>query len=166
MMIRATAAVMLLIAEAMPVAAMPQQEKDEPDRERYISELRNYKHEFLARELNLSREQQREFFPLYDKMEDEIFGINDDIREIERKIESSDDVSDIELESAAQIIYSQKLREGEIEMEYYPKFKEILDSRQLLRLKNTERKFTQRLVRHHRRSVGQPRRTAAPAENK
>ena len=92
--------------------------------------------------------------------------INDDIRKIERKIENSDNASEIEIESAAQVIFSQKLREGETEMEYYPKFKEILDNRQLLRLKNTERKFTQRLVRHHRRNSRPPRQTSSPTGDK
>ena len=160
-----TATLWLALA-AMTVQAAPQQDKEDPDRERYISELRNYKHDFLTRELDLSREQQRDFFPLYDEMEDRVMKINDDIRKIERKIENSDNASEIEIESAAQVIFSQKLREGETEMEYYPKFKEILDNRQLLRLKNTERKFTQRLVRPHRRNSRPPRQTSSPTGDK
>ena len=102
-----TATLWLALA-AMTVQAAPQQDKEDPDRERYISELRNYKHDFLTRELDLSREQQRDFFPLYDEMEDRVMKINDDIREIERKIENSDNASEIEIESAAQVIFSQK----------------------------------------------------------
>ena len=55
-----TATLWLALA-AMTVQAAPQQDKEDPDRERYISELRNYKHDFLTRELDLSREQQRDF---------------------------------------------------------------------------------------------------------
>ena len=71
-----TATLWLALA-AMTVQAAPQQDKEDPDRERYISELRNYKHDFLTRELDLSREQQRDFFPLYDEMEDRVMKINE-----------------------------------------------------------------------------------------
>ena len=38
----------------------------ENERTRWLSEIREYKHEFLAKDLELTREQQREFFPLYE----------------------------------------------------------------------------------------------------
>lgn len=121
------------------------------NRERYINEIRAYKHNYIAKELELSKEQQKEFFTVYDEMEDELMKINDETRELERKTEADKDASDTELEAAATAIFSQKQKEGEIEMSYFDKFKKILNNRQLLRLKNTERKFTQQLVRHHRR---------------
>ncbi|MGN0219250.1 MAG: hypothetical protein ACI4AX_03085, partial [Muribaculaceae bacterium] len=60
--------ILFLAAFATSAAAQPRQTPE--NRERWKSELRNYKHEFMARELDLSREQQSKFFPLYDQMED------------------------------------------------------------------------------------------------
>ncbi len=107
----------------------------ENDRSRWLSEIREYKHEFLAKDLELTREQQRDFFPLYDSMEDEVERINTETRALETKVSESKEASDLEIENASRTIFEQKRAEGQIEMTYFDKFKEILSPRQLLRLK-------------------------------
>lgn len=124
------------------------------NREKWLAEMREYKHDFLTKELDLSKEQQRDFFPLYDNMEDEIGRINDETREIEIRLSENPDASEIELENGARTIFEQKRAEGQIEMTYFDKFKEILSPHQLLKLKNAERKWNQQLVNHHRRMSG------------
>lgn len=134
--------------------ALSAQDKDQVkrgDRERFMTEMRNFKHDFLAKELDLSKDEQREFFPIYDRMEDEIGKLNDETRQLERKIEKDKNASDLELETATKAIVDQKGKEALIEGEYYEKFKSILSPRQLFNLKNAERKFNQELMRHHRR---------------
>lgn len=121
------------------------------DRSRVLSEIRIYKHEILVKELSLTKEQQRDFFPLYDEMETELHKIGNEIRELEREITDNKDATDTEVENAAAEIYAQKQREGNVEMEYFEKFKTVLEPRQLLKLKTAEKKFTQTLMRQHRR---------------
>lgn len=98
----------------------------ENDRSRWLSEIREYKHEFLAKDLELTREQQRDFFPLYDSMEDEVERINTETRALETKVSESKEASDLEIENASRTIFEQKRAEGQIEMTYFDKFKEIL----------------------------------------
>ncbi len=136
---------------AISVATTVAQQLNEEDRNRYINEIREYKHEFLTKELSLSKEQQRDFFPAYDEMEDRVLRIGTDTRELERQVSENASASDVEIEAAATAVDNQKLKEGEIETEYLEKFKSILSPRQLLSLKNAEKKFTQQLLRHHRR---------------
>lgn len=124
------------------------------DRQRIRSEIRSYKHEFLARELEMSREQQREFFPVYDEMDEAVDRINFETRELERKVSQKADASEVEIEAAARAVFSQKSAEGEVEKQYFDRFRQILSGKQLLRLRKAERKFTQRLMRHHRRAAG------------
>ncbi len=124
------------------------------DRQRIRSEIRSYKHEFLARELEMSREQQREFFTVYDEMDDAVDRNNFDTRELERKVSQKADASEVEIEAAARAVFSQKSAEGEVEKQYFDRFRQILSGKQLLRLRKAERKFTQRLMRHHRRAAG------------
>lgn len=123
----------------------------EYNREQYITVIRSYKHDFLARDLDLSRERQRAFFESYDAMEDELLQLNDDTRELERRINNSAETSEVELEAAAAAIYGQKGKEAEIEARYYDLFKQQLTPRQLFRLRGAERRFNQHLMRHHRR---------------
>lgn len=128
------------------------------NRKLWLSEMRNFKSEFLIKELSLTKEQQAEFLPVYEEMDDKLSQISSETRELEEKVITSDEASDTEIEAASRILFEQKSREGQIELEYYTKFKEVLTPRQLLRLKNAERKFTQQLVRHHGRIKADTRR--------
>lgn len=126
-------------------------EYTEEQYEKYITEIRPYKHQFIAKELELTKEQQREFFPIYDEMEDKIRKLTVETRELERKTLNNPNATDTEISLAAQAVFQQQLKEGEIENSYFEKFSKILNNKQLLRLKNTERKFTQGLMKQHRR---------------
>lgn len=129
----------------------------EYSRDQYINEIRSYKHDFLARDLDLSRERQRAFFESYDAMEDEILQLNEETRELERRVDGSAEVSEVELEAAAAAIYGQKGKEAEIEARYYEIFRQQLTPRQLFRLRGAERRFNQHLMRHHRRMRAEDR---------
>ncbi len=142
--------ILFMMAVAMPSMAQGPA-LSSADRQRWLSEIRGYKHDYLARELELTREQQQGFFPLYDAMEDEVERINSETRDIEQRAIENDDATDLEIENTARTVFEQKRAEGQIEMTYFEKFKEILTPRQLLRLKSAERRFTQQLVKQHRR---------------
>ena len=141
----------LLLLFVMAVTAVAQAPLSSTDRERWLDEIRNLKHDYLAKELNLTREQQNEFFPLYDAMQDEIEQLNTRTRELETAISSDESASDLQVENAARTVFEQRRAEGQIEMTYFDKFRDILNPRQLLQLKDAERKFTRQLVNQHRR---------------
>ena len=133
------------------IFASAQSQPDERERQKWISEVRNFKHEFLVKDLELSKEQQKDFFAAYDEMEDRINQLNAETRDLEQKVLSDSDASDVELEAAARASYILKNEESKIELEYFDKFKNTLSPRQLIKLKSAERKFTQQLMQHHRR---------------
>lgn len=142
----------ILFAVAVSVAAVSYaQQPDENDRQKWISEVRNYKHEFLAKELDLTKSQQNDFFAAYDEMEDRIEKLNSETRDLVQQTVSNPEATDVELDAASRAIYQLKNEEGNIELEYFDRFKKILQPRQLIQLKNAERKFTQQLMIHHRR---------------
>lgn len=145
----------LVFLAAVPLRA--QQSRPDADRDRIFTELRAYKHKVLVESLDLTKEQQREFFPVYDEMDDKLIQINNETRDLERSVIANPDATDTEIEAAAAAVYSQKEREGEVEMEYYDKLKQILTPRQLLCLRSAEKNFTQKLVRYHRRLRDEPK---------
>lgn len=142
-------AILLVISSFGRVAA--QEPLKEGDRTRALAEMRAYKHEVLAEVLELTDEQKEPFFAVYDEMDAKLVQINNETRELERKVMAAEDASDAEVEAAVMAIFSQKEREGKIEIEYLEKLKETVSPRQLLKLKNAERVFTQKLIRQHRR---------------
>lgn len=121
------------------------------DRNRILAELKPYRQKALTKDLNLTRDQAREFFPLYDAMDDELNQIQSDTRELERSTIKDQSATDAEIEAAARAIFAQKQKEATVEMEYFEKFRQVLTPRQLLNLKNAERRFTQSLIKKHRR---------------
>lgn len=154
---RTILSIILLLSVASFASAAAQSSVLSPDdRQRWLSEIRNYKHDFLARELDLSREQQNEFFPLYDEMEDRIEALNAQARDIEANVSENPDAGDLEILGAAYTQFELKKLEGEIELEYYDKFKEILNPRQLLQLKSAEKLFTRQLVNRRNQMRQQP----------
>ncbi|MBP2690964.1 MAG: hypothetical protein J6B44_03980 [Muribaculaceae bacterium] len=142
-------AVIISISVVRADAQPPQ--LDDEGRQRWMTEIRNYKHDFFTKELELSEDQQRDFFAEYDQMEDRINKLNSETRELEEKTIDNPDASDVELEATARALFEIKGEESKIELEYFEKFKNILQPKQLVLIKNTERKFTQQLVQHHRR---------------
>lgn len=51
-------------AACLGVGARPQQPL--PDRDKVMAELRPYQREFISRELDLTKDQERRFFPIYE----------------------------------------------------------------------------------------------------
>ena len=118
------------------------------NRQEWFEKMREYKHQFLIQEVGLTADQQKKFFPIYDKMEDEIFKVVSETRQLEKKV-SSGNVSDLEYENSAKAITELKQKECEIELKYFNQFKEILSSKQLFLLKKAEQKFAQQLMKKH-----------------
>lgn len=142
--------IVLVIFSAIGASAQPPA-PDARNRARWIQEIRSYKHDFMAKELDLSNEQQRKFFPVFDAMEDEVERINTETRELEARADNPE-ASALELENIARTIFEQKRAEGQVEMTYFEKFKEILSPAQLVKLKSVERQFNYNLVKAHRQT--------------
>ena len=149
-MIRLIGILSLAVISWMSMAADAQNNQC-ANRQRYLSEVRDHKHEFLARELAIPQENRREFFELYDARENELMVLDTETRQLERDMRRDTTAGDMQLESALTAIYSQKLKEGEIEMRYARELKRVLTPRQLLQLKDAERRFNRTLMRQHRR---------------
>lgn len=138
--------ILLLVLSAAATAAAAQPER----RERWRDQLREYKHNYLERALGLSAEQASKFFPLYDEMDSRLEDITNEMRDIQRKVEGDNKLTDVALEAYAKRMYEQKSLEGEIELEYYDKYKTILTPRQLARIKPAEMEIVRNLNKYRR----------------
>jgi len=125
--------------------------RDQEEREQWMTEMRQYKRAYFTKELELTREQQTKFYPLYEEMEDAVAKINDETRAMEKRVADMDSPSDLELEKATEAMFDADVRSAQIEREYMDKFKTILTRRQLFRLKAVERQFNREIMRQHHR---------------
>lgn len=146
---------LLLLLAATLFAAVPASahKPSESDRENWAREMRRVKHEYLVKELGLTKEQQTKFLPVYDSMDDEMRRLFDETRAMERQIrKKGDKATDIELERASEALFNVKTREAVIEKAYYAKFKKLLTKKQLFNLKRAERHFQRKMINEHRKA--------------
>lgn len=137
-----------LFAQLSTIDAQKKQSKEE--RQQWFKEMREYKHNFLIKELDLDKEQHEAFFPIYDAMEDETFKLHHGTRKLQRELSKKEaDVTDIEYEKAAEALFELKYKEAQIELKYFEQFKSVLTKKQLFLLKKAEDKYTRHLMKQH-----------------
>lgn len=120
-------------------------------RTKFATDMYQAKHEMIIEELGLTPTQQKQFMPLYEQMEREIYQVNRNARALASEVEKKKNPSDRDYEVAASALSNTRMREGEIEAKYFEKFSKILTKRQLFQLKQTEVKFTREMLNKKKR---------------
>ena len=116
------------------------------NRSKFSTDMYQAKHELIIKECGLTMTQQKQFMPLYEQMEREIYQVNRDARTLASEVEKKTNPSDREFEAAASALSTTRMREGEIEAKYFEKFSKILSKKQLFQLKQAEVKFTREML--------------------
>ena len=116
-------------------------------RTKFATDMYQAKHEMIIEELGLTPTQQKQFMPLYEQMEREIYQVNRTARALASEVEKKKNPSDKDYEAAASALSRTRMQEGEIEAKYFDKFTKILSKKQLFQLKQTELKFTREMIK-------------------
>ena len=115
-------------------------------RTKFQTDMYQAKHEMIIQEVGLTQTQQKQFMPLYEQMEREIYQVNRNARALAAEVEKKKNPSDRDYEAAASALSNTRVQEGEIEAKYFEKFSKILSKRQLFLLKMAEAKFTRQML--------------------
>ena len=115
-------------------------------RTKFATDMYQAKHEMIIQELGLTQTQQKQFMPLYEQMEREVYEVNRDARALASEVEKKKNPTDRDYEAAASALSNTRMREGEIEAKYFDKFSKILSKKQLFQLKQAEAKFTRQML--------------------
>ena len=135
------------IAMALPTAAQQKRVSSRPSQTEWMKGVREYKYDMLIQEVELTKDQQTQFLPLYQKMEEEIMKANKEVRDLEAKITNSKgEVSDLEYGLAAEAMANASAVAAKIEADYFKQFAQILSKRQLFLLKRAEMRFTKSII--------------------
>ena len=152
--IRHITAVLLAVMLTAGVAVAQKRQISPEQRHKVMEEVREFKHNTFVKKLDLTKEQQPEFFKLYDQMDDELMEVNRETRTLERKVTKNSEASDTEMLAAARAMYTQKKTEADIELKYFDKFAEVLTARQMLQLKSVERWIAMQMATYAGRLQG------------
>lgn len=145
--------ILVLIFCQADLATADTTEKVSQQGNRWMEEIKNFKHSFLIKETEMTDEQSKEFLPLYKEMEDKIYQANKEARTFEQELSTtSRDITDNDYERAAIGLSQVKTKEAEIENQYFEKFSAILSKKQLFLLKRAENRFAIEMLNHNRQS--------------
>ena len=136
----------LILTIALTSAVMAQN-----NRTKFATDMYQAKHEMILQALGLTMTQQKQFMPLYEQMEREIYEVNRNARALANEVEKKKNPSDKDYEAAASALSNTRMREGEIEAKYFDKFSKILSKKQLFLLKQAETKFTREMLRKRKK---------------
>ena len=120
-------------------------------RTKFATDMYQAKHEMIVQELSLTPTQQKQFMPLYEQMEREIYQVNRNARALAAEVEKKKNPSDKDYEAAASALSRTRVQEGEIEAKYFEKFSKILSKKQLFQLKQAEQKFTREMLKKRKK---------------
>ena len=115
-------------------------------RTKFATDMYQAKHEMIIEELGLTPTQQKQFMPLYEQMEREIYQVNRNARALANEVEKKKNPTDKDYEAAASALSNTRIQEGDIEAKYFDKFSKILTKKQLVQLKQAEMKFTREML--------------------
>jgi len=130
-----------------------QDRKKGKTREEMRKELREFKMKFIAQEIDLKEEQQKQFFELYDRMSEERMKVFEETRRLQRKVKRDAKASDEDYAAVSRAITEAKEKDAAIEKRYDAEFSTILSSKQIFKMKGAEEKFMRKMreMRHKKR---------------
>lgn len=144
---------LLLVSAVFAIASASAQGPDRreprprPDRKEWLNKMKEVKHDFMARELNIADTQKSAFFQVYDQWQDARFELENSARRHEREVmKKKEKATDKEIESIINEQFAIEKKLGQIDEKFLPKFKEVLTLGQLVRLKQAERAFNAKLM--------------------
>lgn len=147
---------MMLLAPISAVAQPKGKNGGKGNRKEWMQKMKEFKHSYLIKELDLSEQQAADFFKAYDAREKERFDAEGKVRKLERAInEKGDKATDAELDACINAQYQFHKDMQDIEQKYEKTFRKLLTKRQLCKLPHAEREF-QRILMDKRKDCPPP----------
>lgn len=144
--------ILTLVSGASSVFAQERHQKHaDGDRRKGLSkEISEFKIKFLAQEIELSSEKQKQFEELYKAYENEKHEIFSQTMKLERRIKNDKNATDADYEKLKNALTEARVKDAEIEKKYDRKFAAILSQKQIYLMKKAEMAFHDRMKEMHR----------------
>ncbi len=148
--------IVTLVLSLSPIYAQKKHD-DKKSREEMHKELREFKMKYLAQEIDLQEKQQKQFFEIYDEYASELHGLMHSRRKMEKKIHDEKNCSEEDYKAVCKAITDSKEKEAALEKKYDAQFAKVLSAKQIVKLKEAEAKFRERMREMRGRRKGKSR---------
>ena len=133
----------LLLIPALTLSA--QNKKTEEQKRQDLERFRSQRVAYFTKEIGLTEDEAKVFWPICNELEEKIFEINRSTRQGLKKIrdfqKSGKQVSDADYDQVINLILDSKEKEAAVEKEYVKKLRKVLSPEKVLRYQRAEYKF-------------------------
>jgi len=116
-----------------------------------IEEYRKKRDQYLIKEVGLTNEEAKQFLPLTNELMKKKYELNKAVREEGRELMKKKEKTEDEYETLLDKNLDIRIKEAQLEKEYYQKFKKVLSAEKLYKYMKAEMKFTKNFVRERER---------------
>lgn len=102
---------------------------------------------FITAEVGLTPEEAAQFIPLCNEFRQKMFEVGHSCRKFQRKMHRMEKVTDADYTRAIDECLEVRLKEAQLEKEYYEKFKKILSPEKLYKYRDAEYKFARSFMK-------------------
>ena len=109
---------------------------------------------FITSEVGLTSEEATAFIPLINELQQKMFDIGHEYRQMSRSLKQKADASDAEYTRTVEAGLNAELKQAQLQKEYYEKFKKILSPKKIYLYKRAELKFAREFMKDGDRRQG------------
>lgn len=129
------------------------QEESNGRREKMVREVQEFKMKYLAQEMDLSEQQKKRFFELYEEMSLKKQECYKEALQLDRELKNEKDASEEDYEQVTSAYNKANAQWSEEEKVYNEQFADFLSQKQIYKMREAENNFRVKLdeMRHSRR---------------
>jgi len=109
-------------------------------------QFKQKKAKYIKKEVGLTEDEAKAFLPLTDELMAKKFTLNKELRKAARALREKKDRTDDDFDSLVKQTLDVRIKEAQLEKEYYQKFKKVLSAEKIYKYQNAERKFVKEVV--------------------
>lgn len=107
--------------------------------------------EYFTKELKLTENQAQQFIPMLDEFMTKKFQVNKDAREKSYQLRKKTAKTETDYRQATEAFLDAKLKEAQLQKEYYKKFETVLSAEQIYSFSRVEMNFMRMSLKNHER---------------
>lgn len=134
-----------------PVLSAQQQREGRPRFSRV--QLQEQKRAYLTKALELTEDEAQKLQEVLSELDNERFKLWQSLHEVRRRLRQGETLSDTEYSDYLERVLTNRIKEAELERQYYNRCKGIIPIGKLVRLESLSRDFAKQFVRNRPRKV-------------
>ena len=153
--------ILLCVTFGFTTFAQRNNNNDNDDRKARFEKFQKERAETISKAMNLTEEEAKLFWPLNDELQMKKFEANKELREEMSKLRRAErenkKLSEAEYKKIIKLSLEVKLKEAELEKEYYTKFLQVVSAEKLLLYQKAEQDFGRQVMERRGRDNNQRR---------